>query len=101
MDVFFLMIPHPPRSTLFPSTTLFQSAPNHGARVFNPRLGVGGLGLDQLGRHPKAVGRAAARRGALGQDRLVGRAHGLVDEPADRKSTRPNSSHAKCSYSVF
>src|SRR2546430_10970740 len=36
---FFLMIRRPPRSTLFPYTTLFRSAPHHRAPRIGPRLG--------------------------------------------------------------
>src|SRR5437879_9917060 len=73
---FFFMIRRPPRSTLFPYTTLFRS---------------------ELARLPRAA--LAARLGPMG---LV--AHDLargVDDPADRKSTRLNSSHRCISYAVF
>src|SRR3712207_8823691 len=80
---FFLMIRRPPRSTLFPYTTLFRS----GAR------GAGG----------HTAGALRAPGGHL--RRLLHRQPG--DEPAgvrrggDRKSTRLNSSHANISYAVF
>src|SRR2546422_5214071 len=74
---FFLMIRRPPRSTLFPYTTLFRS--RREARLerrdVDERL-EGGAGL------------------ALGQDRAV-------ELAADRKSTRLNSSHGYISYAVF
>src|SRR3712207_8835059 len=74
-----LMIRRPPRSTLFPYTTLFRS---ERAR---PRL-----------QPPRAVlALARARVGGLLLVDLVE----LVDE--DRKSTRLNSSHANISYAVF
>src|SRR5256885_9772935 len=67
------MIRRPPRSTLFPYTTLFRSgAPRHRGR-----------------RH---------RGGDGGRDRCGRRGRGL---PADRKSTRLNSSHLVISYAVF
>src|SRR3712207_8468955 len=69
--VLFLMIRRPPRSTLFPYTTLFRSTVRHRARA--PAGGQHGL--------------EAVRRG-----RVAGR---------DRKSTRLNSSHANISYAVF
>src|SRR5437764_5594601 len=73
------MIRRPPRSTLFPYTTLFRSVVRlgvgHGARV-EP-------GVDDLGHAPH---RAAARPAAPG---------------VDRKSTRQNSSHRCISYAVF
>src|SRR3712207_7970080 len=84
------MIRRPPRSTLFPYTTLFRS------RV-----------QEERGRRPaRRPGRDAAAEGGGGarQDRALQRpADG--DQPAvhhgDRKSTRLNSSHANISYAVF
>src|SRR3712207_7200166 len=81
---FFLMIRRPPRSTLFPYTTLFRSG---GSRRPAPALRGGG--------HPHAPlrRRGRARRGAyVSLYRAFGR---------DRKSTRLNSSHANISYAVF
>src|SRR3712207_7545528 len=81
------MIRRPPRSTLFPYTTLFRSPPRpppadpEDAR--SVRVGVGG---PRPPRARGASGRPAARRG-----RRLG----------DRKSTRLNSSHANISYAVF
>src|SRR2546430_11078125 len=76
------MIRRPPRSTLFPYTTLFRS---RRGRI--PALGGGArhAGARRLPRRPAA--RARARRAR--------RAH------ADRKSTRLNSSHSQNSYAVF
>src|SRR2546430_12040362 len=84
---FFLMIRRPPRSTLFPYTTLFRSRTRH----------IGGwAGLAGAGRLTRERG-----RGAQANDRLAaGRATG-VDQPQDRKSTRLNSSHSQISYAVF
>src|SRR3712207_8892108 len=81
------MIRRPPRSTLFPYTTLFRSR-------------GGGV------RAHAASGRAAARRaGRAGEVRrhLVGGGGGRVQAARhlDRKSTRLNSSHANISYAVF
>src|SRR2546427_2651823 len=70
---FFLMIRRPPRSTLFPYTTLFRSP----AQIGNQRRIVA------LAR--KALGIAAGRCRAA----------------RDRKSTRLNSSHSQISYAVF
>src|SRR3712207_7056371 len=85
------MIRRPPRSTLFPYTTLFRS---EGAGAHPPpRRGRGGgrrTAREALG---ASGGGGEAPRGAR---RAVGR---LV--PADRKSTRLNSSHANISYAVF
>src|SRR2546427_1884745 len=74
------MIRRPPRSTLFPYTTLFRSPEvrgEAGAQVA-PEVGVGVQQVD------------------LGAD-----APELALEPRDRKSTRLNSSHSQISYAVF
>src|SRR3712207_8137839 len=87
------MIRRPPRSTLFPYTTLFRSVDDlsvalGGAvgaeqrHVARHRLRAGGHGVDQVGGHH------AVRRVLATGDR-------------DRKSTRLNSSHANISYAVF
>src|SRR5688572_32190405 len=72
------MIRRPPRSTLFPYTTLFRSGPGGGGRR--------GQGLGVLAQHSehRAVGHGPG--GGQGQD---------------RKSTRLNSSHSQISYAVF
>src|SRR5436305_10550343 len=64
------MIRRPPRSTLFPYTTLFRSADDDRHRLY-------------------------------GAGRLRQRAVQPVRHPADRKSTRLNSSHVRISYAVF
>src|SRR5437762_14368130 len=74
---FFLMIRPPPRSTLFPYTTLFRS-------MRDAHRGVGDV--DVL---------SASAAGAVGIDAQVF----IVD--LDRKSTRLNSSHRCISYAVF
>src|SRR3712207_9519877 len=79
---FFLMIRRPPRSTLFPYTTLFRSRRHH-------RLG------DPV--DPHAGPPAAA---AVVVDRLE-RVDAIGAHVLDRKSTRLNSSHANISYAVF
>src|SRR2546426_2793912 len=87
---FFLMIRRPPRSTLFPYTTLFRS-PSEQPDV-HPRRG--GLRL----RSERALRRLlyADGRHLLHQRRERGRVAGR-----DRKSTRLNSSHLVISYAVF
>src|SRR5256885_12019469 len=84
---FFLMIRRPPRSTLFPYTTLFRSRGQPGDGRGDGASGRGdpvprGRELAATGRH-RARPRAALRRGG------------------DRKSTRLNSSHLVISYAVF
>src|SRR3712207_8856293 len=85
---FFLMIRRPPRSTLFPYTTLFRSLDRGVIRVVDARLLVGLDVLDHV---------VVARRADLRPEE-----HALqVLDRADRKSTRLNSSHANISYAVF
>src|SRR3712207_9425953 len=86
---FFLMIRRPPRPALFPSTTLFRSS-----RPGLDRVPMG-TQADRLQRvHPvDALGRRLHD--------LPGSSVCLPIQPADRKSTRLNSSHANISYAVF
>src|SRR5256885_3945515 len=83
------MIRRPPRSTLFPYTTLFRSGPRQGGRQ---RLSRGRCGR-QGGAVPAHLPRQRALLAVLLQDRQPQR--------ADRKSTRLNSSHLVISYAVF
>src|SRR3712207_7444377 len=78
------MIRRPPRSTLFPYTTLFRSA---DVEVVDDLVAKDALGVD----HEQAAQRDAL---VLDQDAVVAR-------HLDRKSTRLNSSHANISYAVF
>src|SRR2546422_7672621 len=82
---FFLMIRRPPRSTLFPYTTLFRSQ----LRLELTRARVGRL-----------VQETVLRVTRLELGRRIGAA-GPVDAAPDRKSTRLNSSHGYISYAVF
>src|SRR5947209_13207465 len=75
----------PPRSTLFPYTTLFRSRDGHGGRGCG---GVTGGHLCGRGRGPHLAGRGQRQRYR-------------ECEHEDRKSTRLNSSHANISYAVF
>src|SRR2546430_8310748 len=88
------MIRRPPRSTLFPYTTLFRSEP----------LGVGGV--DVVGTQELEV--LVLRAEEIERHRLVLLAAEAVKAAAiigvhrvDRKSTRLNSSHSPKSYAVF
>src|SRR3712207_7257201 len=101
MLFFFLMIRRPPRSTLFPYTTLFRSPgyPPHRARER-------AAGLDDRRRPAARSAAAGLRLGSLRPDAAGGgRAEGTVAPHGaahiDRKSTRLNSSHANISYAVF
>src|SRR3712207_7989757 len=88
------MIRRPPRSTLFPYTTLFRSQGSPSQRA-SCAARVGHVTLP-----------APTSRGYAGEADLS-RMHALVREawrqhgPQDRKSTRLNSSHANISYAVF
>src|SRR2546426_6826284 len=85
------MIRRPPRSTLFPYTTLFRSRDAAGVGIGRPRETV------QRGRGRAAEEEereAAGRRGPTGDE-------GRADRRGDRKSTRLNSSHLVISYAVF
>src|SRR3712207_6945092 len=80
----FLMIRRPPRSTLFPYTTLFRSG------VAYVRMGHFCEGEREFEQILEKSNTAKARSNR----RMVG-------PPGDRKSTRLNSSHANISYAVF
>src|SRR3712207_6983447 len=88
------MIRRPPRSTLFPYTTLFRSARDtaalraRGGQGCSPGNRVGGPERRRPGTTGIAYGRARTEA-RMGQRRQ------------DRKSTRLNSSHANISYAVF
>src|SRR3712207_7421450 len=89
MVIFFLMIRRPPRSTLFPYTTLFRSD-------------------DEAEAVPQTLHEAEGR--GVGRDRQRAQLEVAAADEADlrveageqdRKSTRLNSSHANISYAVF
>src|SRR3712207_7277736 len=89
--VFFLMIRRPPRSTLFPYTTLFRSA--IGAAMAQPEVRtvvIAGDGGFQM---------TAQELATLTRYRVPVKI--AVINNRDRKSTRLNSSHANISYAVF
>src|SRR3712207_8047468 len=89
------MVRRPPRSTLFPYTTLFRSQLLRGE-------------VDGIGHIPEDVADVAAPAVVVGHPEpihhalaLIGRRQELLAFPLDRKSTRLNSSHANISYAVF
>src|SRR3712207_9067031 len=102
------MIRRPPRSTLFPYTTLFRSdgAAAHPALLpLRPRRHPRGDGAlapapPAPREPPQRVGRAPPRRGLLGPRALAPLRLALPRLRPDRKSTRLNSSHANISYAV-
>src|SRR2546427_6099865 len=84
------MIRRPPRSTLFPYTTLFRSEQRPGRAAHRRTL----CGCE----HP------ARRRGALWVEHRRRAVGGFIRRgrmKPDRKSTRLNSSHSQISYAVF
>src|SRR5256885_10181517 len=91
------MIRRPPRSTLFPYTTLFRSAGRDRLKVLQNRMIMAAIG---------PVTARALRE--LGVQRIVTPAESTADavvaaleSSLDRKSTRLNSSHLVISYAVF
>src|SRR5256885_16871872 len=91
---FFLMIRRPPRSTLFPYTTLFRS---DAARA-PLELAAAGDGVEQRARE-RLVGKRLDEQRAVAQAGDLRRgARGVVLVRADRESTRLNSSHPVISY---
>src|SRR3712207_7468257 len=94
--MFFLMIRRPPRSTLFPYTTLFRSA----ALVEEVERHVYAPCTPRVAQRPR-IGSVARPSGCAAQF-LRPLAHRCCTTGAgDRKSTRLNSSHANISYAVF
>src|SRR3712207_8492316 len=88
------MIRRPPRSTLFPYTTLFRSVDDH----------VGGERFLSVTDARQVAGRVGERAVGLLHDQRGQHVHRLalvVRLAVDRKSTRLNSSHANISYAVF
>src|SRR3712207_7981150 len=89
------MIRRPPRSTLFPYTTLFRSREELESRERAAEL------LDFVGIGERET---FAKNLSYGDQRRLEIARALASEPKlllDRKSTRLNSSHANISYAVF
>src|SRR3712207_8545336 len=92
MLFFFLMIRRPPRSTLFPYTTLFRSRISSG--IEEVALGRDGAGFAEAILTTDTRTKEAAVRVEIGGAIVtIG--------GTDRKSTRLNSSHANNSYAVF
>src|SRR3712207_8357424 len=90
------MIRRPPRSTLFPYTTLFRSGEELGAATAGGDVGPA--------RRRHQIERAEARGDVAASRTRAREAEGGrsdVVRVRDRKSTRLNSSHANISYAVF
>src|SRR5688572_31546526 len=89
------MLPRPPKSTLFPYTTLFRSNKSHDHPANGDLIGNNEMFEVDEGGHNES-----------GEDHAVGQGQPRRDaahaQPAsDRKSTRLNSSHSQISYAVF
>src|SRR3712207_6938635 len=98
MNFFFLMIRRPPRSTLFPYTTLFRSwvtGPDTVSRI-DPATNTIAATVRVHSPNDVAVGHDAVWVASIDDDVLT-----RIDPVRDRKSTRLNSSHANISYAVF
>src|SRR5688572_32738250 len=89
------MIRRPPRSTLFPYTTLFRSRRHESCRLDEERVGDERRVVEcgQALRHERLDVEDLQRVVSGGDDARSGR--------EDRKSTRLNSSHSQISYAVF
>src|SRR3712207_8700131 len=91
------MIRRPPRSTLFPYTTLFRSL---GARLATgPTLSYGAIRRSVAFAAGHGLEESVAFEAEMMA--LTGRTEDHRNAVADRKSTRLNSSHAHISYAVF
>src|SRR3712207_7145580 len=91
------MIRRPPRSTLFPYTTLFRSVRHHRGDRRAAAEDLAALELPATGWPCRgAEGRAVGALPPAAADRGVSQ-----EDARDRKSTRLNSSHANISYAVF
>src|SRR3712207_7639244 len=101
MMFFFLMIRRPPRSTLFPYTTLFRSPGLTSLRPLKVFKDCNNCKMLELELSSLvSPGSSTSRRRKMGilQVALLG---GIHVTHKDRKSTRLNSSHANISYAVF
>src|SRR2546426_6515195 len=88
------MIRRPPRSTLFPYTTLFRSVDERAKGIHH----FGRPGKEGARKHPRlGHDRPERNHGNEGRDRAQRRRTHVID----RKSTRLNSSHLVISYAVF
>src|SRR3712207_7672791 len=96
---FCLIIRRPPRSTLFPYTTLFRSL-RRALGILDQR-GLRQLEDEAVGRDRVARERGLDDVGQVARRELARRDVDAEADRADRKSTRLNFSHANISYAVF
>src|SRR5690349_22158899 len=93
MFLFFLLVRRPPRSTLFPYTTLFRSRLGGDEFVILAEDVTDEKAAVQLGERVTEAGREPF---TVGEEKFV-----CTVSVGDRKSTRLNSSHVEISYAVF
>src|SRR2546422_5834964 len=107
------MIRRPPRSTLFPYTTLFRSSPYSNARI-RPTVRASDRPTEvkhvvyiirENRTYDQVFGDVSEGNGdpslAIFNDSITPNAHAIARRWVDRKSTRLNSSHGYISYAVF
>src|SRR3989442_2792758 len=100
------MIRPPPRSTLFPYTTLFRSPRSAGSRPAEV-LWYGYTAIRRYGQYDRdrhrhrSLSTHRARELVIALGGLIGIGGGADHDRIDRKSTRLNSSHVRISYAVF
>src|SRR3712207_8918202 len=96
------MIRRPPRSTLFPYTTLFRSfAPDHPSPLPTQVAGAVGATIQCSSASFLSNRGGAASANQWGKAIPGGGNQNRLGDKPDRKSTRLNSSHANISYAVF
>src|SRR5205814_8766864 len=95
--VIFVRIPLPPRSTLFPYTTLFRSV----GRVFEAHHVLARARWASQSLEVQCAAQEPGGSRAVHQDGLSYCQSSTCRPPTDRKSTRLNSSHLGISYAVF
>src|SRR5690606_41844054 len=100
--LFYLMLLPPPRSTLFPYTTLFRSGTMAQTNIIGPQSIDKSLG--HVTNKDNALTNNYTTFANISSSTVLGliTTHGYLDfNHTDRKSTRLNSSHVKISYAVF
>src|SRR3712207_7595281 len=98
MMLFFFMMRRPPRSALFPYTTLFRSfGVLYGANINNADTAIG-FQNGIFAFTAAVLGGIGSPRGAVGGAAIIGLTKTLS---GDRKSTRLNTTHANIPYAVF
>src|SRR5439155_18175978 len=102
--LFLLSVPRPPRSTLFPYTTLFRSSRNANRRRSDRKRSAKNTVNASFSEEPEErEGCDASGRTDIHPANPESQARGRKrrNEKGDRKSTRLNSSHVAISYAVF